>query len=166
MPKLLGGAMTLVQVKSRAINLLLLLLAMPLAGIALQGQSIASYLDFPFKTRIMDHHGFSWMVFIFWAAMVLGPVMLVQGRIWRTPKKPASQPGKNPWPWWGTGGVVLLGLSWYLAWTRLPWFGWGQRYTFFPLWLSFIVVLNALTFRRSGQCLLAGPNLCRGLVLG
>jgi hypothetical protein len=36
----------------------------------------------------------------------------------------------------------------------LPWFEPLQRLTFFPLWLGFIVTVNALTQRRTGTCLM------------
>ncbi len=149
--------MRLGQVKYWVVNLWLLLLffAMPLLGTVMHGHSLGAYLVFPFKARRIDHHGFSWMVFILLAAVVLVPVVLVQSRIWRTPKKHVSHLSPvYPWPWWGTVGILMLGLSWFLAWTRQLWFEWGQLFTFFPLWFSFILVLNALTYRRSGRCLL------------
>jgi len=40
-----------------------------------------------------------------------------------------------------------------MAWNRFPWFAWGQRYTFTPLWLGYILIINALTFKRTGRCL-------------
>jgi len=44
--------------------------------------------------------------------------------------------------------------SWVLAWTRFAWFAPWQRHTFLPLWLGFIVAVNALTQARTGTCLL------------
>jgi len=48
--------------------------------------------------------------------------------------------------------TVWLVAWWAMAWTRLAWFAPLQRFTFFPLWLGFIVTINALTFSRTGTC--------------
>jgi hypothetical protein len=56
-----------------------------------------------------------------------------------------------------------MAVSWLLAWTRFPWMGALQAHTFTPLWLSLIVVVNGVTYRRSGKCpLLSRP---RGFLL-
>jgi len=50
---------------------------------------------------------------------------------------------------------VALGIgAWILAWTRFPWFAGLQMFTFTPLWLAYVVVVNALTYRRGGRCML------------
>jgi hypothetical protein len=45
-------------------------------------------------------------------------------------------------------------LAWFLAWTRFDWFAGFQPHTFSPLWFSYILVVNAICFRRSGKCLM------------
>ena len=45
-------------------------------------------------------------------------------------------------------------LVWCLAWTRFEWMQPLQAHTFAPLWLGYIVIVNALTFRRTGHCML------------
>jgi hypothetical protein len=57
-------------------------------------------------------------------------------------------------PWWGWLGICSVILTWIFAWTRIPWFETYQPHTFTPLWLSFILVVNAWTYRRTGHCLL------------
>jgi hypothetical protein len=47
----------------------------------------------------------------------------------------------------------VLGF-WTVAWSRFEWFKPLQRFTFAPLWLSYVVFVNALTYRRTGHCLL------------
>jgi hypothetical protein len=42
-------------------------------------------------------------------------------------------------------------VTWILAWTRFTWFSALQPFTFTPLWLSYIVFMNALAFRRTGR---------------
>jgi hypothetical protein len=48
--------------------------------------------------------------------------------------------------------MAMGALSWWLAWTRFEWFAPFQAYTFSPLWFAYIVVVNALTWRRTGRC--------------
>ena len=45
-------------------------------------------------------------------------------------------------------------VSWVLTWSRFGWFGAFQPHTFSPLWFSFIIVINALCYRRSGTSLM------------
>jgi hypothetical protein len=45
-------------------------------------------------------------------------------------------------------------VAWLLAWTRFSWFAPWQTYTFTPLWLAYVLVVNALTTRRTGRCAL------------
>jgi hypothetical protein len=49
--------------------LTVLLLALPLLGVALQGKPISQYLEFPPKTRYVAHASFSWLAF--WACAAL-----------------------------------------------------------------------------------------------
>ena len=41
-----------------------------------------------------------------------------------------------------------------MAWQRISWFWLFQPHTFLPIWAGFILVVNALTVKRSGTCLL------------
>ncbi len=41
-----------------------------------------------------------------------------------------------------------------LAWTRFPWFADLQPFTFTPLWIGYILIVNALTVGRTGSCLM------------
>jgi len=60
----------------------------------------------------------------------------------------------NTFPWWGWMGLLTGAVSWILAWTRFPWFARYQPHTFTPLWLSFILVINALCHKRTGHCMM------------
>lgn len=60
----------------------------------------------------------------------------------------------HSFPWWGWAGLVWTGLAWILAWNRWEWVGEWQLHTFTPLWLGYIVVINALTVSRVGSCLM------------
>ncbi len=70
----------------------------------------------------------------------------------RRPRPPGPTPGRLPW--WGWLAVMLLAVFWTLAWTRLSWFEGFQRHTFTPLWLSYVLLVNALTYGRTGRSLL------------
>ncbi|MDD5627769.1 MAG: hypothetical protein PHU21_01800 [Elusimicrobia bacterium] len=132
------------------------LAGLPLAGAALAGLPIGAYLEFPPLTRYVHHAGFSWAVSAALSALVLavaGPFLI---RVLKAPAGPARSGERRPFPWWGWLGLGLTAGAWVLAWSRFPWMGGLQRHTFTPLWLGYILVVNALTLRRSGRCLLLG----------
>ena len=70
----------------------------------------------------------------------------------RTPSE--APPVRRHFPWWGSLGLLLLSASWTLAWSRFPWFAPWQGFTFSPIWVGYILVINAWTYRRTGHCLL------------
>lgn len=49
-------------------------------------------------------------------------------------------------------GIILIAITWPLAWFGPAPASW---YTFFPLWLGYILTVDGLTFLRSGTSLLA-----------
>ena len=53
-----------------------------------------------------------------------------------------------PWPLHGWAGVALVLLFWYLNW-HLP--GLRSHWAFFPLWLGYILTVDALVYRRRGS---------------
>ena len=67
-------------------------------------------------------------------------------------KRPSLFPGR--FPWWGWAALGSGAVFWCLAWSRFSWFAPLQPHTFTPLWLSFILVINALDLRISGSSLL------------
>jgi hypothetical protein len=102
---------------------------------------------------------FSW-----WAAAgVTGLLLVIAISWWRgrlrgpgrgVTEKPIPQPATRKLAGWG-GLAIGWTLGWWLlAWTRFAWFAPLQSYTFFPLWLGFIVGVNALTLHRTGSCLM------------
>jgi len=60
----------------------------------------------------------------------------------------------RPFPWWGWLAVALTGSSWFLAWNRFAWFATLQSHTFTPLWVGYILTVNAWTLRRTGRCMM------------
>ncbi|MBW1784075.1 MAG: hypothetical protein JRL30_25470 [Deltaproteobacteria bacterium] len=132
-----------------------MLLGLPLLGVMLKGLPLPRYLEFPPHTRYVTHAAFSWPVFTGYLVLILMAVvpLFIRGiRRWRS--RPASAVARYRFPWWGWIGIVAGLISWILAWTRFPWFEIFQPHTFTPLWLSYIVVINAMTYRQTGRCMM------------
>jgi hypothetical protein len=103
---------------------------------------------------------FVWPVFLIYALII---VVCVAPFLWRliTWRGDASDEiGGRRFPWWGWCGLAITAVAWLSAWTRFDWFAPWQRYTFTPLWLGYILVINALAFRKTGHCLLRDRPGC------
>ncbi len=144
-----------------------LLLGLPLLGVILAGESLERYLEFPPRTRYVEHEPFSWSVFVVLAIAILGTISPFVVRIASSLARisdlgshrssvtfHASRVPRHVFPWWGWLGVGLTAVAWVLAWTRFPWFEVCQPFTFTPLWLGYILVVNAWTFARTGRCMM------------
>ncbi len=135
--------------------LVLILVGLPLAGVLLAGQPVVRYLEFPPVTRYVEQAPFSWIafagLFLFVASIVLPFVAMVLGAP-RSARVYLMRDGSFPWWGWLGAGIVLV--AWGLAWTRFPWLAALQPFTFTPIWIGYIVVVNALTFSRTGRCLM------------
>lgn len=133
-----------------------MLIGLPLAGCFLAGQPIRQYLEFPPQTRYVAHAPFSVLAFLLYAlfTLLIVGLFVTAGLSKPTMKTSPSLPSKRSFPWWGWLAMFCCALCWVLAWTRFPWFAALQPHTFFPLWLSFIIVTNAMCYFRSGTCML------------
>jgi len=131
----------------------LMLIGLPLTGVMLAGYPVEKYLEFPPKTQFIDHAPFSWTAFFLFLIFILLSVVpfLVKG--WREKSEKKNYPQK-PFPWWGWAGILMMAVTWIIAWTRMPLFASIQEYTFTPLWLSYIILVNAVTHRRTGRCMM------------
>ena len=140
-----------------------LLIGLPLVGGVLAGRPASAYLEFPPLTRYVDHAPFSWVAFAIFALVPLAAVLPFVRRVAVGHVGPSS-PGTRRFPLWGWGGVVFGAAVWALAWTRLEFFRPLQPFTFSPLWWSYIVVVNAVTYRRTGRSMLTHqPRYVLGL---
>jgi hypothetical protein len=132
-----------------------LLLGLPPLGILLGGHPLAPYLEFPPRTQYVRHAEFSWAVFILIATAifaVLAPIIVRIVHCTCTAKLAAGR--RRPFPWWGWLGLCWTLCAWLLAWTRLEWMTPFQTWTFTPLWMGYLVTMNAVTWMRSGRSLL------------
>ena len=138
----------------RSIIAAALVLLLPLAGAVVVGKPPAAYLQFPPKSPDVRHAPFSLPVFLALALLILAAAVPLLLRLQSSRRK--GDPGKPavPFPWWGWAGAGLCAASWVLAWGRFPWMGGLQVHTFTPLWIAFILLVNAFTVRRTGRCLM------------
>jgi hypothetical protein len=133
----------------------LLLAGLPLVGVYLAGYPVGRYLEFPPDTGFVEHAPFNGWVFSAYAlfvAVIVGPFVW-RAAVCRLPQPTPAAAGRR-FPWWGWAGVGSGAAAWLLAWTRFEWFAAFQPHTFVPLWLSYILVVNALVQRRSGDCMM------------
>jgi hypothetical protein len=139
--------------------LTVMLLGLPLLGIWVAGYPISDYLEFPPQTRYVRHAPFSGLAFVIYCLLIIACTSPLIIRTFKPhlPNRPQTRRSVQPFPVWGWLGLTLGIAAWVLAWTRFSWFAALQPHTFTPLWVSFIVVINALCYRQSGYCML----LCR-----
>lgn len=133
-----------------------LLCLTPLIGVLYRGDPPGRYLEFPPTTRYVVHAPFNWPVFLLLIAFVVVVCFPFVHRFIAYDGKAGRRVGATggSFPWWGWLGTGMVAVFWFLAWNRFAFFTPLQRYTFFPLWLGCILVLNGLSCRRRGSCLL------------
>jgi hypothetical protein len=128
---------------------------LPIIGLVIAGRPFSFYLEMPPRTRYVQHAPFSWPVFIAYGigltALLLPFVIRAIKGIKRRKRRDKTP---RPFPWWGWCGIILELAAWTLAWNRFPWFSGFQHHTFTPLWIAYIITVNALSYRRSGHCLI------------
>lgn len=126
----------------------------PLLGATLAGHPLANYLEFPPRTRYVQHAEFSWAVFACLSIAAV-PCVLAIVRLCVPGQRSTGEPmNLRPMPRWGWAALTSLLFSWVLAWTRFEWLHTVQSFSFLPLWMSYVLAVNALTCRRTGVCLL------------
>ena len=153
---------------------------LPLLGVWLAGESVEPFLEMPPRPRAIQQEPFSWPIFLGLASFIVGTLAvfvdrivslsprrsLLVSRISRTTlhaftnqllPKYASRftlHERRAFPWWGWVGLVWTSVAWILAWNRFEWLGVLQLHTFTPLWVGYIVIINAVTNTRTGHCML------------
>jgi hypothetical protein len=149
------------------LQLAAMLVVLPLAGVALAGHTVSPYLAFPPLTDFVTHAPFSWSVFMTLAVLVsasIAPffICLVRNR----PQPGVASRRHQSLEWWAWLGVVILALAWWIAWNRFEWFEVFQEYTFTPIWIGYVLLINGITRMRTGSCMLTNrPIYLLGLFL-
>jgi hypothetical protein len=143
-----------IGIVARAAVSAILLVGLPPLGVWLAGRALSPYLEFPPLTRYVEHAGFSWPGFVLLAGINLGMLGPAVFAVLRSARSTAPPHPVRSFPWWGWGGLLLTGAAWVLAWSRFETFQPLQPFTFGPLWLGYILVINALTYRRTGRCMM------------
>ncbi|HEX7043216.1 MAG TPA: hypothetical protein VF203_01245 [Burkholderiales bacterium] len=139
---------------------MLMVVVLPLAGAWLAGRPIAAYLHLSPRPPDPAAASFVWPAFLIYAALIIGVVGPVVRRIVHTDPAPGDTLRGRPFPGWGWAGLAFTVVAWAIAWSRIPAFAGIQLYTFTPLWLGYVVTVNALTCRRTGHCLLRDRPGC------
>jgi hypothetical protein len=151
----------------RALIFIGAIVGLPLAGRVLSGRDLQPLFRFPPPLDIpRDYPRFSWVacaLVVVAVAAIAAPWVLracggrrVEVARMEVGMKAGPLAGARGYdfPRWGWAAVAWTCGWWLLAWTRFGWFAPLQPYTFFPLWLGFIVTLNAMTQWRAGSCLM------------
>jgi len=127
----------------------------PLFGVLYLDSHLTPYLEFPPTTKYIIHAPFSLQVFLL---LILFVAAVCLPFLYRLITYKADQritiKGIYPFPSWGRLGIAVVAIFWVLAWNRYAFFQPLQRYTFFPLWAGYLLVINGLTCMRKGTCLL------------
>jgi hypothetical protein len=147
--------------------LLALILGLPLLGLLLAGYSLPPNLTiFPIPTE-PGELSISWLACGMLALLIASTLTPAICRFFKFPVITRRQ-SFHPWPfpWWGWMALLWVAGSWTLAWTRFSWFEPWQPHTFPLLWVGYILALNALTYKRTGQCMMTHrPRLLCQLLL-
>ena len=145
---------------------LVLVLGLPLLGVLWAGEPLGRYLEFPPRTSYVQHEPFSWPAFIALALLIaifLGSVLfriaVSNHQLLVTNHRPSAFVGtlhasRFRLPWWGWLALGWTCLWWVIAWSRVPRLVVVQEHTFTPLWLGYIMIVNACTFARTGRCMM------------
>ncbi len=133
---------------------LLLIFILPLIGVALVGQPITRYLQLPTQMDFLKPASFSWLGFGIVAAFIAATCGPIVYRLIRSRHEVGMRMRRRALPWWGWAGVLWTAIWWVLAWTRFEWFSPLQAHTFTPLWVGYVVIVNAVVYARSGWSML------------
>jgi hypothetical protein len=132
-----------------------LLLGLPLLGVRLAGYPLSPYLEFPPRTGHVAHAAFCWPVFVGMSLLIMAALTPGVLRVFRyRSTRPLSGIRSRHFPWWGWLAVLGTLCMWVLAWTRFEWMAPIQTYTFTPLWVGYILVVQAWVWQRQGPSLL------------
>lgn len=143
------------RLRSLAALLLTALIAWgaPLLGAAAAGKPITQYLAFPPRTAPAAHAPLSGPWFALLAVPIVAAVALIVIGVWRAKPQGNTAEPQRAFPLWGWLGLALMAAGWFAAWSEITAAEW-RRHAFTPLWFGYVLAMNALVYRSSGQSLL------------
>lgn len=97
---------------------------------------------------------FNAVVFSLYAFLALWAALPLAAPRWfgfRPHDPPATSRPPRTFPLHGGIGLLLVLLAWLAAWTQPAWLGALRHYTFAPLWLGYVLTVDALVYRREGR---------------
>jgi hypothetical protein len=127
--------------------------AAPLLGLAINGNDIAPHLVFPPRTQPLTRAPGSWIWFGILSLAVLGSAALIVVAVVRARPPARAAGGKHRFPFWGWLGLLSMAAGWLGAWSELTPAEW-RRHAFTPLWLGYVLAMDAVVRRRAGHSLL------------
>jgi hypothetical protein len=125
----------------------------PLVGLAASGNPITPYLAFPPRTVPAAHEPASWLWFGLLSLPTLAALALIAVALARAQPQPAPARALHALPLWGWLGLLAMAAGWFAAWSEHTPAEW-RRHAFTPLWLGYVLAMNALVYRRTGHSLL------------
>jgi len=132
------------------VSVLAAALGLPLLGALLGGREVGGVLAFPPRPPVLALPGFSPAWFGF-GVVAEGVLYAALGwLLWRCRRRPS---GVRSFPRWGWMALLWLMVWWALAWSRPTWLGPLRDWTFTPLWLGYVAVVDALCVRWRGWSL-------------
>jgi hypothetical protein len=126
----------------------------PLLGLAASGREITPYLAFPPRTQPVTHAPADGLWFALLSLPVLGAAALFVVALARAQPQARGTRAARAYPFWGWLGLASMAAGWLAAWSELTPAEW-RRYAFTPLWLGYVLAMDALVHRRAGGSLLA-----------
>jgi len=135
----------------------LLLFALPLLGAIASGDNFLSVINFPIGSHGNVETAFYYPLFalylsVFLAVLCFSVYVFIRGSSFK-------KANKASFPWWGYLSAFVCFVSWVVAWYPIDFVSAYRSYTFAPLWIGFILFLNALSYSRTSESLLTSRPL-------
>ena len=94
---------------------------------------------------------FSWPWFIGFALFTVACLLPLVRRALRPSRVLPRAFSLHLFPWWGWAGLAELAVAWVFCWAKFPFCRAIQPHiSYMPLWIGYILVVNALCVRRCG----------------
>ncbi len=131
----------------------ILFVLLPVVGVWFSGKDISPYLEFPPVTKYVNHASRNFFIFVMGLiSLLLILFPFIKRLFFTTPLILFKK--RFQFPIWGIAGILLMIFSWLLAWGLIEGLWWLRPYYFAPLWIGFIVFVNAMTFISKGCCVM------------